>query len=418
MEQESLMHAVVVAPAFNNAGTLMNIIERIEAQGVSVIVVNDGSTDATRGLLGRWERQRHSQPVWVLHHPANRGKAAALQTGFAKAAEAGFTHAVTIDTDGQLDPEQIGSMLSQAAQLPQALVIGVRDDTAPDYPSRSRLGRRISNLMVWMESGVRVQDSQCGFRVYPLGLVQAVRCGAGYYCYETEIITRAGWAGCEVAHVPVRCRYLAAGERVSHFRPFMDSMRWLVMQARLLGRTLVPWPRHPRWPQQRAQIRHRAPAWREFLEWISPRRAWREMTDDPAARTGFAAGLAVGVFIANIPAYGAQTLLSLYAARRLHLNPLPVVLGSHLSTPPIGPLMSIAAVGLGHLMFHGTLPSSADLQMTRIGWKGVIAVLGQWIAGGLVMGVVMAAGTFLLAGWFVGRIGQEPSVRLEADQVA
>src|SRR5438132_1578934 len=83
-------------------------------------------------------------------------------------------------------------------------------------------------------------------------------------------------------------------------------------------------------------------------------RAWRAVRDDPAQRSRFAAGLAVGVFIANLPLYGAQTLLSLYAARRLRLNPLTVVVGSHFSTPPIGPLLVAAAIALGHLLTHGT----------------------------------------------------------------
>jgi uncharacterized protein (DUF2062 family) len=93
------------------------------------------------------------------------------------------------------------------------------------------------------------------------------------------------------------------------------------------------------------------------------------------ARTEIAAGLAVGVFIANLPAYGLQSVLSLYSARRLHLHPLPVLLGSHLSTPPVGPLLIAAAIGLGHLILHGSLPAWADYDPRRAGWWAMLKPL-------------------------------------------
>jgi hypothetical protein len=149
---------------------------------------------------------------------------------------AGFTHAVTIDTDGQLDPEEIPLLLAAAERSPESLIVGRRDPKGPGYPRKSRIGRSISNAFVRLESGVRVSDSQCGYRVYPLGLIRAVDCGAGHYGFETEIITRAGWAGCRVEEVTVTCRYLAPAERVSHFRPFRDTVRGVLMHFHLSAR--------------------------------------------------------------------------------------------------------------------------------------------------------------------------------------
>src|SRR5439155_15804669 len=136
-----------------------------------------------------------SRLVLLAHHQ-NRGKAAALRTGFAAAAERGHTHAVTIDTDGQHEPTDIPALLRAAEQSPKALIVGARDEMAADYPARSRVGRRGSNFFVWLESGLRVSDSQCGLRVYPLELLRVARCGAGYFGFETEILTRAAWAKC------------------------------------------------------------------------------------------------------------------------------------------------------------------------------------------------------------------------------
>jgi glycosyltransferase involved in cell wall biosynthesis len=172
---------VVVAPTYNNVRTLGDIITRTQALGLPVLVVNDGSTDGTAELLAAWS----GQPLTVVTHAVNRGKAAALQTGFAAARQAGYTHAASIDTDGQLDPEQIPALLDAARANPAALVVGCRNDRADDYPARSRVGRRVSNLLVRLESGVRVGDSLCGFRVYPLAFVAAVPCRVGHFGFET-----------------------------------------------------------------------------------------------------------------------------------------------------------------------------------------------------------------------------------------
>ena len=95
---------------------------------------------------------------------------------------------------------------------------------------------------------------------------------------------------------------------------------------------------------------------RRFGRWLNPMPAIRQLREDDVGRVNAAAGLAVGAFIANLPAYGLQTVLSLYAARRLHLHPLSVVIGSHLSTPPVGPVLVAAAVTIGHLVLHAELP--------------------------------------------------------------
>jgi glycosyltransferase involved in cell wall biosynthesis len=238
---------IILAPTYNNAGTLPGILERLDRLNQPIIIVNDGSTDDTAEHLRRWKQRPRAQRIFLQTHPRNAGKAAALRTGFTAAAQAGFTHAATIDTDGQLDPEQIPDILALAQQNPTALILGTRDDTKADYPARSRLGRRISNFAIRMESALRISDSQCGLRVYPLGLIAAVRCRAPFFAFEAEIITRAGWARCPVLEFPANCRYFVPPARVSHFRPVIDTLRGLRLHARLLLRATLPYP-HPRWP--------------------------------------------------------------------------------------------------------------------------------------------------------------------------
>jgi uncharacterized protein (DUF2062 family) len=293
-------------------------------------------------------------------------------TGFAAAADAGHTHALTIDTDGQLDPEQIPALLAVARDEPEVFVIGTRDVGAADYPGRSRLGRRVSNLLVRWESGVSVSDSQCGFRVYPLKMMRDVNCHSGRYGFETEVLTRAGWAGYEVREVPVTCSYLPHGQRVSHFQPWRDSFRAVGMHARLTSLAL--------------------------LDWISPARAWRQLRREETGAHEMASGLAVGVFIGNLPLYGVQTILSLFAARKLRLHPLSVVAGSHISTPPVGPMLVALAIGVGHFLLHGKWLEMPAWQSTWLGWMDLFGrVMLEWSVGAVIVGMALAAATFVLA---------------------
>ncbi|MCX7012230.1 MAG: glycosyltransferase family 2 protein [Candidatus Sumerlaeota bacterium] len=230
---------VVVMPTYNNSGTLADILRRIHGLGLPLIVVNDGATDKTSDILADWT-QRNGASTRVLDHPCNRGKGAALQTGFGAAGETGFTHAVTMDSDGQLDPEEIRSLLAIARKRPGAFVVGVRTADV-DCPRRNRVGRIVSNFFIRLESGLRITDSQCGFRVYPLAMVQDVPCRTPRFGYETEILTRAAWADYDIVETPVSCRYFPPACRVSHFKPWSDTARHVALHLRLLALAFAPW---------------------------------------------------------------------------------------------------------------------------------------------------------------------------------
>ena len=242
--------------------------------------------------------------------------------------------------------------------------------------------------MIRLESGVRVRDGRSGSRVYPLGLVRAVPCRANGPEFEEEIITRAGWAGCEIAEV-----FLSNTAKPA--MKWATGVRLAVTHIRLLMRTLVPWP-HPRWPEKAVQtgVLTRG-LWRELLRWLSPRQVWRHLRDDQVAKSDMALGLSIGVFIANLPCYGVQGLLALYVARRLHLHPLGVLLGTQISTPPIGVAMVAGALCVGHLVLHGSwIPISPD-QLAMADLKGLVpSLLLDWAVGSVILGVAMACVTY------------------------
>lgn len=395
------MNPVVVAPSYNNAGTLADVLTRVAAQGLPILLVNDGCTDATEDVFQAWRRAHPRAEVTILRHRRNRGKAAALKTGFDAAIAAGYTHALTIDTDGQHDPELIPRLLDAARREPLAYVLGVRDDRHADYPARSRLGRRLSNLFIRLESGRRVADSQCGMRVYPLDLVRAVHCRAGRFGYEAEMITRAAWSGCPIVEVPINTRYLPPGQRVSHFNPWWDSFLGVLTHLRLMGREMSPLP-HRRYhpgdlpPPRRVTLR-------EILSWLNPLRAWRELRGGGVDPNELAAALAVGVFVANLPIYGLQTALCLYLARRLHLNPLAVVAGCQVSTPPLGAVLIAGAIVVGHVVLHGALPVWPNFASAHAIWHALAwPVLLDWAVGGVIVGFVLAAVVFAIATWQFG----------------
>jgi glycosyltransferase involved in cell wall biosynthesis len=406
MKQNPLSFSpVVLTPTYNNARTLIDVLDRIARLGLPLIVVNDGSTDDTAARLEAWKPGVTSS-VEVATHEQNRGKAAALQTGFATARRLGYTHALTIDTDGQLDPEQIPDLLRAAEEAGDAFVLGARDDTRSDYPAKSRIGRRVSNTMIWMESGARVRDSQCGMRVYPLAMFDVLKCAAGRFSFEAEIITRAGWAHWPIVEVPVVCHYTPPGGRVSHFKPWRDSFHGFFMHARLVFRALAP-VGHRKWPGYTPK--HEPPRkWmKEVVRWLSPLRAWRELRSegDGIDRSTAAVGFATGVLLANLPIYGLQTAASLYIARRLHLHPIPVVAGSQISTPPLGIALSIAAISLGHFLLHGKWILWQNLDYTQIGFGQMLGpLIGAWWLGGFLIGLALGTAAFFSARYAIAML--------------
>ena len=435
---------VILLPTYNNARHLPAVLRSVAELGWPVLVVNDGSTDGTDGVLAEFLIECPTRRFYRLDHARNRGKGQALRSGFGLAALLGYTHAVTMDTDGQHDAADAGRLLEAARAEPTALVLGTRDASAAGYPTASRLGRVMSNLCILLASGRRVEDSQCGLRVYPIGLVRAVRCGAGRYGYEAEILTRSGWAGCPLVQLPVDTIYPPAGLRVSHFRPVGDTLRGMGLHLRLLLRALVPLP-YVKWPPLREKVfrmeglyaqaaslnpgptrRHPTPGyavtrslprqsgagggeggeasawWRRLWRWVDPRELVRIARRDRVSQLSVAAGLGLGAFIANLPIYPVQTVAAIYLAKRLHLHPVSTIAGSQLSVPPLNVLLIYAAIQVGHRMLLGEPPSWSTFAATD--WSSFAAIRElmhqyflSWVIGGVILGVVLGIATFLVS---------------------
>ena len=207
------MRTVAVVPTYQNARTLPEVLQSLEAEGLHLIAVDDGSTDGSGEFLAQWASadpaRRHAVQL-----PRNLGKGAALEAGLATARQRGFARAVTVDADGQhraLDARRVADAATDG------LVLGAREEQAPGYPARSLFGRRLWALGVRSLTGLGVADPICGLRAYPLEQLDRIRCRSGRFGWEEEWMVRAAWSGVIVRQVEIATIYKPPHERVSHW---------------------------------------------------------------------------------------------------------------------------------------------------------------------------------------------------------
>jgi len=206
-------------PAYEAGRSLKQVIDglRLHDGSATVLVVDDGSSDDTAEVA-------RANGAELARHPRNRGKGVALRTGFSWLAERGFEAAVTVDADGQHRAED-ALLLARHPAPPGTLLLGVRDLARDGAPGPSQFSNGLSNFWVSLFSGVRLTDTQCGLRRYPLRATLALGSDARGYAFECEMLVRAVRRGIPIVEVPVRVIYPAKAERVSHFRVVRDPAR-------------------------------------------------------------------------------------------------------------------------------------------------------------------------------------------------
>ncbi len=223
-----------IIPAFNEARTIRDVVERTLREVPWLIVVDDGSTDGTSRML-------EGLAVTLLRNERNSGKSASLARGMDHALGEGAEAVVTLDGDGQHRPEDIARLLAAHRNDPQALVIGSRLRDGANIPLGRYLANRFANFWIAWAAGQPIADSQSGFRVYPAA--QLRDCAprpepAPGFVFESEILIEAGRRGARLIDVPVAAIYPERARR-SHFRPVLDILRITRMVAwKLLSRGL------------------------------------------------------------------------------------------------------------------------------------------------------------------------------------
>lgn len=210
---------VIVIPVYNGRDSLLRLIPQIMQEvDIPLIIVDDGSTDGI---------QADDFPGHLfLQHSENRGKGAAIKTGLRKACEAGHSHAVTLDADGQHDPGSIDHFLKRSSERPFDLVIGARDLMAAHMPFHRKLSNNITSLMISLRTGSRVYDSQVGYRCYPLYDSRLWESDQDGFQLESDVFLRVPKLRLRLQWVTIPVIY---GEQDSHMHLVLDTLRFVRM---------------------------------------------------------------------------------------------------------------------------------------------------------------------------------------------
>ncbi len=373
---ESIRTAVIV-PTYNNVLTISGVISDVKRYVPDVIVVNDGSTDNTGELL------RKEDGITLIEFSQNRGKGAALKEAFRVAREKGFTHAITVDADGQHLADDIPLFLDKIKEDPSALYIGDRIipvEGGTPQPARSRIGRRFGAFWYKAYTGIYVRDTQSGFRSYPLEKIAPIPCSGQRYEFEIEILICAAWNSIPVKSIPVHLLYQPPAQRVSHFRPVRDFFRISKVNSKAaISRLFLP-----KKLIQSGGLDLKGKVVSLVLNEL------RANTTPPKA----AFSLAFGVFMGISPTHGFQVITLLALSFIFRLNRPLALLGVSVSSAPLLPFWIAAGVWTGKIFVPAAMISSILTFLKLSSDNGFITGFVQWVIGSIVLAVVFAVAVF------------------------
>jgi len=221
---------LVVIPAYNEAAHIADVVRRSRVRVGMVLVVDDGSSDETAACAER-------AGAVVIRHSANRGKGAALATGFTEAHRRGFDWVLTLDGDGQHAPEHIPAFCRAAAQRGADIVVGTRKADHATMPAVRRCTNAMTSAVISRLTHQRLTDTQSGYRLIRVTVWYAVAVTTQAYDAESEFLIVAGRLGHRIVEIPIATVY--GGER-SSIHPVRDTVRFIRLAARSM---LRPVPR-------------------------------------------------------------------------------------------------------------------------------------------------------------------------------
>ena len=355
----------VIVPTYNNDKTLNRVLNSVLQYTSNIIVVNDGSTDTTSTILKEYPQ------IVQLYHAKNLGKGSALRNGFKKAIELQYHYAITIDSDGQHFASDIPAFIDTIENETTSLLIGSRNMTHDDVPKKSSFGNKFSNFWFWFETGNSLQDTQSGYRIYPLLLIPK-KYFTNKFEFEIEVIVRSAWKGIKVKNIPIQVLYDPT-ERVSHFRPFKDFTRISILNTILVIISLLYIkPRDFFFRFKRKGIK------RFFLENILH-------SEDSIAKKSLS--IALGVFIGIAPLWGFQTIIVIALAIALRLNKVIAFASSNISIPPFIPFIIYGSLKVGGIFVVSKSPLLFNKSITLSSIQDNIL---QYIVGSILLATISA----------------------------
>jgi glycosyltransferase involved in cell wall biosynthesis len=367
----------VIIPTYNNDRTLEKIIGDVLNYTDDLIVVNDGSTDETSRIIGKFTS------IQVVNISKNRGKGIALKKGFDLALEKGFRYAVTIDSDGQHFPADFQLFLDKIEQEPDSVIIGARNMEQASVPGTSNFGHKFSIFWFKVETGLKIDDVQSGFRLYPLRFLKDMRLYTKKYEFEVEVLVRLAWRGVKVLSVPVNVYYPPREERVSHFRKVNDFTRVSIVNSILVFMALL---------LVRPFLFTRSLKKKSFKGFIK-----EYVVDSNDSNSKLAWSVALGLFVGLTPFWGWQLIIAFGVSYVFKLNKFVTVAASNISIPPILPFLLILSYFTGGLVLglETKLSYGSGITLEWVKHNLLQYVVGSFILG-TVFAVVLGFLTFLL----------------------
>ena len=365
----------VIVPTYNNHKTLKRVLDSVLLYTANIIVVNDGSTDETHQILGDYPQ------LAQIHFPKNSGKGMALRKGFKEALRLGYEFAVTIDSDGQHFASDIPLFISEISNDNPMLLIGSRNMMQEGVPKKSSFGNKFSNFWFWFETGNRLEDTQSGFRLYPLKHIPK-KYFTTKFEFEIEVIVRTAWKGIPVINIPIKVLYDPA-ERVSHFRPFQDFTRISILNTVLVFIALFYIkPRDFFGSLKKKGIK------KFFLE---------NILESNDSNTTKSLSIALGVFIGISPFWGLQTIIVLALAVLFKLNKVISFAFSNISFPPFIPFIIYGSLKIGGNFIQSSKPLFFDSSMT---FSDIQVNINQYLVGSFILAALMSI-LFGLSGYIL-----------------
>ncbi len=342
MRRFNQLKCCILIPTYNNEKTLKEVIKSCSDYTDNIIVVNDGSTDSTSEILATFKEME------VVSYAPNAGKGNAMKRGFRRAEKLGYDYAITIDSDGQHQAKDLPKFLDKIELEPNSIIIGARNMDQEHIPEGSQFGHKFSNFWYWAETGTRIPDTQSGYRLYPVKVMNNMWFITGRYEFEVENIVKAAWKGINVTSVPIDVIYQPGDERVTHFRKW-DFYRFSFLNTYLFILALLIF--HPL----------------RLIKGINAKNIKRIYREEILAsdESNLVKSLSVGFgfFMGIVPLWGFQFALAIAGAVAMKWNKVIVGLTAQISVPPMIPFVLIFSKLTGGICF-GTVDGFSGLIST------------------------------------------------------
>lgn len=354
---------LVVVPTYNNAGTIASVIEQIREHSDHILVINDGSTDTTADII-------RSLNVEHISYPDNRGKGYAIRRSFEYAKQNGYNYVLTIDSDGQHYASDIERFAREVISNPDSLIIGARNLNADNMPSKNTFANKFSNFWYRIETGNKLNDTQSGFRLYPIRKIGGMSFFSNRYEFEVEVIVRSAWKGVNVYNIPIQVYYPPTEERISHFKPLKDFTRISILNSLLVIIAFLfyyPWRFITLLTKENIS---------SFIK--------ENITQTKESNHRVASSIGLGVFFGIVPIWGYQMIAAGVTAHLLRLNKVLTIISSNISIPPMIPFILYGSFYVGALL----LDSDAGLNLSSISFSKVYEDLFQYVYGAMVFAII------------------------------